>query len=193
MGTLTTTPLREAMRNAIRLRNLSPRTERTYLSLVARFALFYHRSPDRLDRPQIEQYLLHLRDTLCVSYCLFKQTVAALRFFYLHVMDRPDLIVRIPYGRAPKPLPVVLSSDELLTLLASIDSLRDRVLLTLLYSVAFVWVRSAAYAAPTSTLPAPCSTSATPRARRIATLLCLPSLSICFAPGGSRLGSDPTI
>jgi site-specific recombinase XerD len=129
-----TTALREAMRQAIRLRNLSPRTEAVYLSLVARFALFFHRSPDRLGRPEIERYLLHLRDTLHVSHCLFKQTVAALRFFYLHVMERADLVVRIPYGRRPKSLPVVLSADELLALLAAIDSLRDRVLLTLLYS-----------------------------------------------------------
>jgi hypothetical protein len=44
-------PLRESMRLALRARNLSPRTERTYLSLVARFAQFHQCSPAA--RPEI--------------------------------------------------------------------------------------------------------------------------------------------
>lgn len=128
------TPLRQRMLEALRIRNLSVRTTKTYISLVARFALFFHCSPDRLGLPHIEQYLFHLRDTLRVSYCLFNQTVCALRFFYLHVMERPDLVVRIPFGKREKHIPVVLSSGEVLAILASLRSLRDRVLVTLLYS-----------------------------------------------------------
>ena len=130
---MVTTPLREAMQQALRARNLSRRTERIYLSLVARFAQFHHRSPARLGADEILAYLVHLRDVLRVSYCIYNQTVCALRFFYLHVMDRPDLVVRIPFGRRPKPLPGVLSQDEVLALLDSGASLRDRVILTVLY------------------------------------------------------------
>ena len=68
------------MQQAMRIRNLSERTVRTYLSLVSRFALFFHRSPDRLGLPEIEQYLFFLRDHKKISYCLFNQTVCALRF-----------------------------------------------------------------------------------------------------------------
>jgi len=122
------------MLQALRIRNLSTRTTNTYISLVSRFALFFHRSPDRLGLPEIEQYLFHLRDTLKVSYCLFNQTVCALRFFYLHVLERPDLVVRIPFGRREKHIPVVLSVSELLAILAALRTLRDRVLITVLYS-----------------------------------------------------------
>ena len=38
--------LRERMLIALRIRNMSPRTERIYIDLVARFALHFHRSPD---------------------------------------------------------------------------------------------------------------------------------------------------
>lgn len=55
-------PLRERMRQALRIRNMSPRTERIYLDFVARFAAHFRLSPDRLGLPQIEQYLLFLRD-----------------------------------------------------------------------------------------------------------------------------------
>ena len=131
---MATTSLRERMLIALRIRNMSPRTERIYIDLVARFALHFHRSPDRLGLPEIEQYLFFLRDTRKVSYCWFNQCVCALRFFYLYVMDRPDLVMRIPYGRRERHLPVVLSIDELAAFLAAVGSLRDRVLLTVLYS-----------------------------------------------------------
>ena len=129
-----TSPLRESMRQALRVRNVSPRTERTYLSLVARFAQFHHRSPAALGVNEILAYLVHIRDVLHVSYCIYNQTVCALRFFYLHVLDRADLVVRIPFGRRPKPLPGVLSQDEVLAVLDSCASFRDRVILTVLYS-----------------------------------------------------------
>jgi site-specific recombinase XerD len=131
---MVTTPLRQRMLQALSIRNLSARTTRTYLSLVSRFALFFHRAPDRLGLPEIERYLFFLRDEKKVSYCLFNQTVCALRFFYLHVMDRPDLVIRIPYGRREKHYPIVLSVGEMLAVLAELRSLRDRVLITVLYS-----------------------------------------------------------
>ena len=131
---MVTTPLRQRMLQALSIRNLSARTTRTYISLVSRFALFFRRSPDRLGLPEIEQYLFFLRDEKKVSYCLFNQTVSALRFFNLHVMERPDLVVRIPYGRREKHFPIVLSVSEMLAILAELQSLRDRVLVTVLYS-----------------------------------------------------------
>jgi integrase/recombinase XerD len=131
---MVTTPLRQRMQQAMCIRNLSERTTRTYLSLVSRFALFFHRSPDRLGLPEIEQYLFFLRDQKKVSYCLFNQTVCALRFFYLYVMDRPDLVFRIPYGRCEKHYPIVLSAGETVAILSALKFLRDRVLLTVLYS-----------------------------------------------------------
>jgi integrase/recombinase XerD len=131
---MVTTPLRQRMLQALSIRNLSPRTTRTYISLVSRFALFFHRAPDRLGLPEIERYLFFLRDEKKVSYCLFNQTVCALRFFYLHVMELPDLVIRIPYGRREKHFPIVLSVNEMLAILAALGSLRDRVLITVLYS-----------------------------------------------------------
>ena len=44
------------------------------------------------------------------------------------------MVLRIPYGRRERHLPLVLSVEELLALLAAIASFRDRVLLTVLYS-----------------------------------------------------------
>lgn len=131
---ITTTPLRERMRQALRIRNVSPRTEYIYIHMVAKFAAYFHRSPDRLGRPHIEQYLLLLRDVKKVSYCWYNQCVCALRFLYRYVLDRPALVQRIPYGHRERHLPVVLSAHEIVAFLGAIRSLRDRVMLTVLYS-----------------------------------------------------------
>ena len=118
-----TTPLREQMRQALRIRNVSSRTEYIYIHMVAGFAAHFRRSPDRLGRPHIEQYLLFIRDVKKVSYCWYNQCVCALRFFYRYVLDRPDLVQRIPYGHRERHLPMVLSIDELLAFLAESVSL----------------------------------------------------------------------
>lgn len=68
------TPLRQRMLQALRIRNRSARTTHTYISLVSRLALFFHRPPDLLGLPEIERYLFFLRDEMKVPYCLFKQT-----------------------------------------------------------------------------------------------------------------------
>lgn len=131
---ITTTPLREQMRRVLRIRNRSARTEYIYIHMVACFAAHFGRSPDRLGRPHLEQYLLFLRDVKKVSYCWYNQCVSALRFFYRYVLDRPNLVQRIPFPRRERHLPVVLSIDELRAFLAAVRSLRDRVILTVLYS-----------------------------------------------------------
>ena len=113
---------------------MSPRTEDCYVRAVARFSEFFGRSPARLGPAEIELYLLFLRDEKRVSWCWFNQTVCALRFFYQFVMQRPDVVTRIPYGKREKHLPVVLSQDELVRFLGAITNARDRVILTLLYS-----------------------------------------------------------
>ena len=58
---MVTTSLRERMLMALRIRNMSPRTERIYIDLVARFSLHFHRSPDRLGLPE------PLRDALAFA------------------------------------------------------------------------------------------------------------------------------
>src|SRR5581483_341298 len=131
---MVTTPLRERMRQLMRIRNYSRRTEQIYINAVARFAKHFGRSPQNLGAPEIETYLHHLRDVKKASWCWFNQTACALRFLYREVLERPDLVQRIPYGRSERHLPVVLSVEELLAFLAAIDNLRDRVLMTVLYS-----------------------------------------------------------
>jgi hypothetical protein len=77
----------------LQLRNLSPRTQETYVSAVERFARYCHQSPERLGPEQVRQYLLHLINDnhACASTVLVQR--AALRFLYVSTL-RPTATVR---------------------------------------------------------------------------------------------------
>src|SRR5271163_3763763 len=104
-------PLRRQMIEDMTVRNLSPATQQSYLSAVSKFSRFFGRSPDRLGLEDVRAFQVHLVAS-GMSWAALNQTVCALRFFYGVTMDRPELPERIPYARAPRGLPVVLSADE---------------------------------------------------------------------------------
>ena len=54
------TPLRQRMLEDLQMRNLSPHTQRAYTERVARFARYFHRSPDQLGPEEIRTYLVYL-------------------------------------------------------------------------------------------------------------------------------------
>lgn len=130
---MVTTALRERMRAILRTRNYSPRTIECYTTLVARFARHFGRSPDRLGADQIGEYQLWLRETQHVSASLFNQTMCALKFLYKEVLGRDDVVQRIPYARRERRLPVVLSVEETIAFLRSVESPRYQVLMTTIY------------------------------------------------------------
>jgi hypothetical protein len=53
-------PLRRHMIDVMQIRNLSPNTQRVYIEQVARFARYFHKSPELLGPTEIRMYLLHL-------------------------------------------------------------------------------------------------------------------------------------
>jgi len=131
---MVTTALREKLRAVLRARNYSSRTEETYIAAVVHFARHFRTSPDQLGAEHVIAYQVWLRDQKRASHVLFNQTVCALRFLYGQVLDRPDVVERIRYARHERKLPVVLSVEETIELLRSIDHPRYRVLLTTIYA-----------------------------------------------------------
>lgn len=131
---MVTTPLRERMRSLLRTRNYSQRTEKTYITAVARFARHFRRSPELIGREEIEQYQIWLRDEQRISATALNQTICALKFLYKEVLGRSDQVERIVYARRERRLPVVLSPEETIQFLRAIPKGRYQVLMTTIYS-----------------------------------------------------------
>ena len=106
--------LLEALRERIRLRHYSLRTERAYCQWVWRFVVFHgKRHPRELGSQEVMAFLTSLATQRCVAASTQNQALAALLFLYREVLDIElpwmDEVVR---ARRPKRLPTVLSSTE---------------------------------------------------------------------------------
>ena len=96
-------PLRRRMIEDMQIRNLTPNTQRVYVSQVVRFACHFGKSPDLLGPPEIRTYLLHLTQERRLAASSIIVTVSALRFFYHTTLKRPWAVEDdIPAGRQAK-------------------------------------------------------------------------------------------
>jgi integron integrase len=123
-GVLPSTPrpptLLEQVRQAIRLRHYSPRTEKAYVHWVRRFVLFHQkRHPREMGQAEIREFLSDLAVRHRVAASTQNQALSALLFLYQAVLrqDLPwvDSVVR---AKRPVRLPVVLTREEVGAVLA---------------------------------------------------------------------------
>jgi len=115
-------PFLERIREAIRVRHYSIRTERTYIEWARRFILFHgKRHPEQMGEAEVAAFLTHLAVDRNVAASTQNQALNALVFVYKHVLDRPlgDISDAVRAKR-PARLPVVLSQDEVRRLLAEL-------------------------------------------------------------------------
>lgn len=128
------TPLRRRMIDDMTLRNFTKATIKAYVRAVARFARYFHCSPDRLGREHVRSYLLHLLNERHVSQSYYKLTRCALRFFYRETLGRDDVPASLAPVKQPRCLPVVLGPDELARFFAAVKNLKHRALLMTAYA-----------------------------------------------------------
>ena len=128
------TALRQRMLEDLSIRNYSPRTTKTYIDAVARFAVHFRKSPDKLGPEDVRSYQLHLVHERHVSWTVLNQSVCALRFFYRTTLGKDWAIQHIPYAKKERRLPVVLSQVETETLLEHIRNMKHLAMVLLAYS-----------------------------------------------------------
>jgi integrase/recombinase XerD len=113
------TTLRAQLMRELTLRGSSPRTIESYVSYVADLARHYGQSPDRLSDEQIKAYLFGLHTQRQLSASTINVAVNALRFFFLHVLQRPiaEVTRNLPHPKASVRRPQVYSVAEVERLL----------------------------------------------------------------------------
>lgn len=118
--------LLDQVREQLRLRHYSYRTEQQYVAWIRRFILFHgRRHPIGMGGPQVEAFLSHLATERRVAASTQSQALAALLFLYKNVLkaDLPwlDQVVR---AKKPARLPVVLTAAEVAAVLAQLDGVQ---------------------------------------------------------------------
>jgi len=117
--------LLDQVRNAIRARHYSIRTEEAYLQWVRRF-IYYHgkQHPKDLGETHVNQFLSHLAVKRRVAASTQNQALCALVFLYRHVLQKElgefGDIVR---AKRPVRLPEVLTREEIKRLMTHMDGI----------------------------------------------------------------------
>jgi integrase len=132
-----TTPgprLLDRVRNAIRARHCSRRTERAYVGWIRRFILFHgKRHPVELGEPEITAFPPHLAVGARVSASTQNQALSALLFLYRDVLSRDlEWLEGVVRAKGPVRLPVVLSRAEVAAILGRLHGV-PRLMASLLY------------------------------------------------------------
>lgn len=125
--------LRDRMEADLRLRNLRPSTQESYLGCVRTFAAYHMRSPAHMGTKEVRDFLVHLRDERELQPMTIKGYVAALKFLYTATLDRPEVVRPWLSPRVVKKLPVVLSGTEVEAVLGAIMSITYRAVLMTTY------------------------------------------------------------
>lgn len=115
--------LLDQVRDAIRCKHYSIRTEQAYVSWIRRFILFHNkRHPREMGPAEVEAFLTHLAVERRVAASTQNQALSAILFLYREVLgielDFPPRSVR---AKRPQRLPTVLSHEEVLRVIAGLS------------------------------------------------------------------------
>jgi site-specific recombinase XerD len=114
--------LRAKMIRAMELKNLSNHTQRAYLSAVTGLAKHYHKSPEKISKQRIEDYLLYLKNQKGNAPNSCASVLTGLRFFYNNVTGQHT---RIDYRARKKvrKLPCVLTQQQIWSIICAPNNL----------------------------------------------------------------------
>ena len=114
-------------------RNCSQITTRNYLLVVADFARYFGKSPDKLGPNELRTYQAYLLHERKLTPGTVVNRVAALRFFFVKTLKRHQFRDFLPYPQDRRRLPTVLSREEVTRLINAAGTLFRRTLLMTLY------------------------------------------------------------
>jgi len=124
--------LRRRLIDDMNMRRFSRETQRNYIRDVGRFATFLGSAPDTATADDLRRFQVEQRDA-GVPVPTMNSIVSALRFFFTHTLDRPDLARKLVRLGHPRKLPVVLSRDEVARLLNATTCLKHQAALSVAY------------------------------------------------------------
>ena len=118
----------------VTLRGQSKSTLNNYIRRIALFVIHFCKLPQEADADEINEYLVALaRDPKSPSRSSFKHMVYGLRYYY-RLMGMNKNAIALPSLKKETKLPVILNASELKELFAVPTLLKQRIVLTLIYS-----------------------------------------------------------
>jgi integrase/recombinase XerD len=126
--------LREKMIRELKLKMMSEKTIKNYVSYVNYLAKYYKKSPDKISREEVKNYLYYLQVDRKLSPNSLNVIHCAIRFFYINVINAEWVVKDIAKFKRDKSKPLVLSKTEVENILNITWNLKHKTILTLIYS-----------------------------------------------------------
>lgn len=120
----------EKLKSELRLRGFSPLTVRNYCFFVDKFMERSKKSPEQLTQDDAKVYLSEMFDTKSKNTIML--AAASLKFFFTEILKKDFSGVRMP--KKEKRLPEVLTKEEVKKLIDSADTLKSKLIISMLYS-----------------------------------------------------------
>ena len=125
-------PLRQRLIDDMTMRRFSRETQRNYVRDVGRLATWLGRSPHTAMAEDLRRFQIEQQEA-GVPVPTMNSIVAALRFFFTHTLDRPDLARKLIRTAHARKIPVVLTLEEMKRLLEATTCLKHQAALLVAY------------------------------------------------------------
>lgn len=121
----------ELMKKEMLRRKYSLRTIETYLMCLNKFLNYCKKEPRKITKKDIKDYLDNLQDRNKTGSTI-NIHLNALKFAMEEILNK-NFMVRIKYSKTPKTLPTVLTKEETVKLINSIENEKHRLMVKLMY------------------------------------------------------------
>ena len=128
------TELRRRMYEDLQLAGYALDTQQSYVNAVYKLAKYYSRSPALLTEEEVRHFFLHLINDRKSAKSTITIYLCGIKFFYETTLKRTWNIFDLVRPRHVKKLPVVLSINEVRTIISLIRKPVVRMALTIIYS-----------------------------------------------------------
>ena len=125
---------KQRMIEDMKLRGLAPRTQDRYLYAIKALAKYCHRPLSKITERQVRKYLLYLIESKGYAKSTFNIDLNAIKFLYRRTLGREWNLLQLKCTKTSKKLPIVLSRDEVWSLLDLVQRPIPRMCLTLMYT-----------------------------------------------------------
>ena len=117
----------------MQLHGFSPKTQQCYSAALASLVKFCGRSPDHITEEEIRRYFLHLINEKKAARSTVTIHLSGIKFFFEKTLQKPWPLFELIRPKPRKKLPVVLSPQEVRTVLSRLRDARVRMALTTIY------------------------------------------------------------
>ena len=119
----------------LKRKRYSENTIKTYINYFGNFiAYFSEKELPEITPEEINNYILELIDSRNISISQQNQRINAIKFYYEKVLNRQKQYYTIERPRAEKKLPNVLSKEEINKLIGTIENLKHKCIISIIYS-----------------------------------------------------------